>query len=84
MTAVDSWPVEISLREDDGNTRAEARLARDGAGMTGHGLARRHPDDQEVTQIGEEGPGRAGVQRAVPAAANGSAAAGVVTATAAR
>ena len=22
--------------------------------MTGHGLARRHPDDQEVTQIGEE------------------------------
>jgi Domain of unknown function (DUF1876) len=22
--------------------------------MTGHGLARRHPEDQEVTQIGEE------------------------------
>ena len=22
--------------------------------MTGHGFARRHPDDQEVTQIGEE------------------------------
>jgi hypothetical protein len=54
MTTVDIWPVEISLHEEDGNTRAEARLARDGAGMTGHGLARRHPDDQEVTQIGEE------------------------------
>ena len=54
MTAGDSWPVEISLREDDGQTRAEARLSRDGAGMTGHGLARRHPEDREVTQIGEE------------------------------
>jgi hypothetical protein len=54
MTTVGSWPVEISLREEDGQTRAEARLTRDGAGMIGHGLARRNPDDQEVTQIGEE------------------------------
>ena len=54
MTRVDSWPVEISLYEEDGQTRAEARLTRDGAGMIGHGLARRNPDDQEVTQIGEE------------------------------
>ena len=54
MATADSWPVEISLREEDGQTRAEARLTRDGAGMTGHGLARRNPDDQEVTQIGEE------------------------------
>ena len=53
MTTVDRWPVEISLYEDDGKTRAEARLARDGAPMIGHGLARRHPGDQEVTQIGE-------------------------------
>jgi len=53
MTRVDSWPVEISLHEEDGKTRAEARLTRDGAGMIGHGLARRNPDDQEVTQIGE-------------------------------
>jgi Domain of unknown function (DUF1876) len=54
MTTVDSWPVEISLVEEDGTTRAEARLARDGVGMTGRGLARRHPGDREVTQIGEE------------------------------
>jgi hypothetical protein len=54
MTTVDSWPVEIWLHEEDGNTRAGARLAGDGAGMTGHGLARRHPGDQEVTQTGEE------------------------------
>jgi hypothetical protein len=32
MTTVDSWPVEISLVEEDGTTRAEARLARDGVG----------------------------------------------------
>lgn len=54
MTTIDSWPVEISLREDDGKTLAEARLSKGGNGLTGHGLARRNPDDQEVTQIGEE------------------------------
>ncbi len=54
MTTVDSWPVEISLHEEDGKTRAEARLTRDGVGMTGHGLARRNPDDREVVQVGEE------------------------------
>ena len=54
MTTVDSWPVEVSLHEEGGQTRAEARLTRDGVGLTGHGLARRHPGDREVTQIGEE------------------------------
>jgi hypothetical protein len=54
MTTVDGWPVEISLQEEDGQTQAEARLAKDGVGMTGRGVARRNPDDQEVTQIGEE------------------------------
>ena len=54
MTTVDSWPVEVSLVEEDGQTRAEARLTRDGVGVIGRGLARRNPDDQEVTQIGEQ------------------------------
>ena len=54
MTTVDNWPVEISLHEEDRNTRAEARLTTDSMGLVGHGLARRNPDDQEVTQIGEE------------------------------
>ncbi len=54
MTAVDSWPVEISIEEEDGKTRAEARLTREGGRAIGYGLARRNPDDQEVTQIGEE------------------------------
>ena len=54
MATVDSWPVEISLHEEDRQTRAEARLMRDGSGLVGHGLARRNPDDPAVTQIGEE------------------------------
>ena len=54
MTTVDSWPVEISLHEEGRETRAEARLTRETGGMVGHGLARRNPDDQEITQIGEE------------------------------
>ncbi len=54
MTTADSWPVEISLREEDGRTLAEAQLTRGGTGLIGHGIARRNPDDQEVTQIGEE------------------------------
>lgn len=54
MTATDSWPVEISLHEEEGKTRAEARLTKEDLGIIGHGLARRNPDDQEVTQIGEE------------------------------
>jgi len=54
MAIVDSWPVEVSLREEDRETRAEARLTKEGIGLVGHGLARRNPDDREVTQIGEE------------------------------
>jgi len=54
MTTVDNWPVEISLHEEDGKTRAEARLTKEGVGVIGRGLARRNPDDQEVTQIGEK------------------------------
>lgn len=54
MTSIDSWPVEISLREEDGRTLAKAHLTAGGVGMVGHGLARRNPSDQQVTQIGEE------------------------------
>ena len=54
MTAIDSWPVEISLREDGREPRAEARLTTQTGAIVGHGLARRNRDDQEVTQIGEQ------------------------------
>ena len=45
MMAIDSWPVEISLREEGRETRAEARLTKQAGGMVGHGPARRNPDD---------------------------------------
>jgi len=54
MTRIDNWPVDISLDEEDRETRAEARLTKGGVGIVGHGLARRNPVDPEVTQIGEE------------------------------
>ena len=54
MTAIDSWPVEISLHEEGRETRAEVRLTKQAGGIVGRGLARRNPDDQEVTQIGEQ------------------------------
>ncbi len=55
MTMVDHWPVDITLHEEGRETRADARLTRnDGIRMSGHGLARRNPDDREVTEIGEE------------------------------
>jgi hypothetical protein len=53
MATVDSWPVEISLRDENRETRAEARLTK-GVVLMGHGVARCNPDDQEVMQIGEE------------------------------
>jgi uncharacterized protein DUF1876 len=54
MAIFDSWPIEISLHEDDGKTIADARLTKDGVDMVGHGIARRNPHDQEVAQVGEE------------------------------
>ncbi len=53
MTTVDSWVVEISVREQDRETHAEARLT-EGVGLTGQGTARRNPQDREATQVGEE------------------------------
>jgi Domain of unknown function (DUF1876) len=54
MTTVDSWLVEIVIRERDRETDAEARLTKGAGGLTGHGTARRNPEDREATQIGEE------------------------------
>jgi hypothetical protein len=54
MTTVDSWLVEIFIREQDRETHAEARLTKGAGGLTGKGTARRNPEDREATQIGEE------------------------------
>lgn len=55
MNTAEDWSVMLSVSERDGETRAEARLARSGDGYTsGHGTARCNPVDQNVTKIGEE------------------------------
>jgi hypothetical protein len=55
VSTIDQWPVEISLSEVDRETTAEARLIKAGGPqLSGHGVARRNPDDREVTEIGEE------------------------------
>jgi hypothetical protein len=51
---VDRWSVELSIREHEGQTRADARLIMDnGVRLLGHGMARRHPGDPDVTEVGE-------------------------------
>jgi hypothetical protein len=49
------WTVEILLSEHDGQSRAVARLAAASPMvLTGTGLARLYPTDQDVPQIGLE------------------------------
>ena len=55
MNTVGEWSVSLSVSERDGGTEAEAHLLmHQGADLTGHGVARRNPADQNVTKIGEE------------------------------
>ena len=54
MSEVDRWSVELSIREHEGETRADARLVMDNAHLLGHGTARRHPSDPNVMEIGEK------------------------------
>ena len=54
MQAVKRWNVAIEIDEQDGRTRAVARLDAGAAELTGVGLARRSPEDRDVPQIGDE------------------------------
>ena len=55
MNTVDRWSVELSIQEHEGQTRADARLVADGGDhLVGHGMARRHPRDPDVTAVGEK------------------------------
>jgi hypothetical protein len=54
MQAVKRWNVAIEIDEQDGRTRAVARLDTGAAELTGVGLARRSPEDRDVPQIGDE------------------------------
>jgi hypothetical protein len=49
-----TWTVEITFVEEDGITRADARLGAGGTDLIGWGRARRNPADPEVPAIGEE------------------------------
>jgi Rv2632c-like len=52
---VDRWSVELSIREHEGQTRADARLVMDNdVRLLGHGTARRHPGDPNVAELGEK------------------------------
>ena len=42
------------MQEHEGQTRAEASLVMDGAHLLGHGMARCHPRDPDVSEIGEK------------------------------
>src|SRR5436309_2392205 len=55
MSAADRWSVELSIREHEGDTRADARLVMDNdPHLLGHGTAPRNPSDPNVMEIGEK------------------------------
>lgn len=48
------WTVAVSVDEQDGHTRAAARLVWDKRDVTGVGVARCNPSDRDVPIIGDE------------------------------
>ncbi|GAA3743782.1 hypothetical protein HDA32_002473 [Spinactinospora alkalitolerans] len=59
MHTTKRWNVDILVSEetegDTARTWAEAGLASgDGSNLRGHGMARKHPADMDVPEIGEE------------------------------
>ncbi|MET9625615.1 MULTISPECIES: DUF1876 domain-containing protein [unclassified Streptomyces] len=54
MTRHLEWTVGLELTEEDGRTKAEARLDTGTARLTGRGSARCNPSDVDVPAIGDE------------------------------
>jgi hypothetical protein len=54
MQAMKRWNITIEIDEQDGRTRATARLDAGAAELTGVGTARLSPEDRDVPQIGDE------------------------------
>lgn len=55
MTTTKTWRVELFLYEEGDHTRADAVLHTSaGTELRATGLARRHPADREVPEIGDE------------------------------
>ncbi|RVW04185.1 DUF1876 domain-containing protein [Rhodococcus xishaensis] len=48
------WTVDISIDEDERQTRSTARLHAGDTTFVGVGLARRNPSDRNVPEIGDE------------------------------
>ena len=49
-----TWRVDVVVDEHEERTRAKARLQWRGAELVGVGLARLSPEDEPVTEIGDE------------------------------
>jgi Domain of unknown function (DUF1876) len=55
MTTDDRWSMDVFVAEIDGETDAEARLAKaDNRNFSGRGKAKLNPADRDVAMIGEE------------------------------
>lgn len=55
MIEARTWRVDVYIGEDEGRTYAEARLHTElGDRLTGIGLAKVHPGERDVPEIGEE------------------------------
>ena len=55
LSMTDHWSVELTIREQDRLTVADARLSMNNSThVFGHGSARRNPSDPDVTEIGEQ------------------------------
>ncbi|MCQ8188653.1 DUF1876 domain-containing protein [Streptomyces rugosispiralis] len=54
MSHTVEWKVHLYLSEDEGRTRARIELDTGSTALTGRGLARCNPDDEDVPVIGDE------------------------------
>ncbi|AGP52811.1 DUF1876 domain-containing protein [Streptomyces rapamycinicus] len=54
MSHTVEWKVHLYLSEDEGRTRARVELDTGSTALTGRGLARCNPDDEDVPVIGDE------------------------------
>ncbi|MEZ5097443.1 MAG: DUF1876 domain-containing protein [Nocardioides sp.] len=55
MTTTKSWRVDLFLYEEGDHTKADAVLHTDaGTELRSSGVARKHPADREVPEIGDE------------------------------
>ncbi|WP_374984278.1 DUF1876 domain-containing protein [Streptomyces fradiae] len=54
MTRTLEWKINMDLQEDEDTTEAHAVLDTGKSRITGHGTARRNPEDEAVPLIGDE------------------------------